>query len=312
MSYEEQPDDGLTDEERAALAAGEGSDDDQAPTSEGEEDVNEAEQQAEEAAEDQPTGEGKPDTDAVATAGADDAQQAAAAEPEQTAPVAKAEPAAPQVAQAPILVAQAPEDAEAKLAEIASKKEALADQYEAGEITLKDMMKQADALSKEALDIEMARREAELAQKMEAQRVQNVWVQDCNNFLAAHAEYKDAERLQQLDETIKALARIPSNAGMSNQDALAKAHRMVRAMNGEPVDDAPKAAAPAPAKVAPPQVKKPEIPPDIGKLPAAAMNDTTGGEFAALESLRKSGNVEAYEDALSSLSEAARARYLRA
>lgn len=309
MSYEEQPDDGLTDEERAALAAG---DDDQVPTSEGNDDVDASQQQPEAAAEDQPTGEGEPAADAVATTGADDAQQAAAAEPEQTAPVAKAEPAAPQVAQAPILVVQAPEDAEAKLAEIASKKEALADDYEAGTITLKEMQKQIDALSEQAIDIRMAQREAELAQKLEAQRVQNVWVQDCNNFLAAHAEYKDAERLQQLDETIKALARIPSNAGMSNLDALAKAHRMVRAMNGEPVDDAPKAAAPAPAKVAPPQVKKPEIPPDIGKLPAAAMNDTTGGEFAALESLRKSGNVEAYEDALASLSDAARARYLRA
>lgn len=309
MSYEEQPDDGLTDEERAALAAG---DDDQAPTSEGNDDVDASQQQPEAAAEDQPTGEGKPAADADPTTGADDAQQAAAAEPEQTAPVSKAEPAAPQVAQAPILVVQAPEDAEAKLAEIASKKEALADDYEAGTITLKEMQKQIDALSEQAIDIRMAQREAELAQKLEAQRVQNVWVQDCNNFLAAHAEYKDAERLQQLDETIKALARIPSNAGMSNLDALAKAHRMVRAMNGEPVDDAPKVAAPAPAKVAPPQVKKPEIPPDIGKLPAAAMNDTTGGEFAALESLRKSGNVEAYEDALSSLSDAARARYLRA
>lgn len=311
MSYEEHPDDGLTDEERATRAAGFEESDDQAPTSEGNDDVDAIQQQPEAAAEDQPTGEGEPAADADPTTGADDAQQAAAAEPEQTAPVAKAEPAAPQVAQAPILVVQAPEDAEAKLAEIASKKEALADDYEAGTITLKEMQKQIDALSEQAIDIRMAQREAELAQKLEAQRVQNVWVQDCNNFLAAHAEYKDAERLQQLDETIKALARIPSNAGMSNLDALAKAHRMVRAMNGEPVD-APQAVAPVAAKTAaPPQVKKPEIPPDIGKLPAAAMNDTTGGEFAALESLRKSGKVEAYEDALASLSEAARNRYLR-
>lgn len=308
-TYQEDVNDGLTDEERAALAYEE-------PTEEPA-DVNEDEQPSTASAEVDEAATGEVVDDAVAAAdpavAEPDAAVVAAAEPAVQAPAEQpAAEAKPQAqAQAPILIVQAPEDAEAKLKDIESQKEALTDKWEAGDITNKDYQKQIDALNDQRIDIKMQLERANIAQQLEAQRVQNQWVADCNAFLVAHPEYQDAERQQLLSDTIKAIAAIPRNQSLSNAEALAKAHRMVQAELGE--TSAPQAQVQAPAKTAPaPTVKKPDIPPNIATLPAAAMNETQGGEFAAIETLRKSGNVEAYEEALDKLSDAARNRYLRA
>lgn len=303
--YEEQPDDGLTDEERAALLIVE---EPEATTSE-EQHVNEDEQQTETPAA-QADADGQAAADPVAPAAdAAPAPAAAAAEPE-AAP--EAQPAAapevkPQVS-APILVIAAPEDAPAKLADIATKKAELAQKFEDGEVTAAEMHKELDALNEQQFDIKLAVREYELAGKMEAQRLSAQWNADCNAFLTAHPEYNDQARGQLLDDTIKAIASIPANFNLTNAQALAKAHRMVMVELGEEV----KPATPAPVKVVQHVVPKPEVPPNIGNLPAASMNDTNGGEFAALERLRTSGNLEAYEEAVDKLSDAAKARYLRA
>lgn len=256
-----------------------------------------------------------PAADPVAAAGDPNANPAPATNTEPApAPAPAAEPApAPakqEAAPAPLLIVQAPEDAQAQLAKIVTDKGALADRWEAGEITGKEYQVQLDALNEQQFDIKSQVREAELAQKLEGQRIQNQWVADCNSFLASHPEYADttSERHKLLNETIMAIARMPSNAGLSNDKALAKAHRMVQVELGE----TPTVAAPAAAaKVVQHVVPKPAAPPNIGALPAAAMNDTSGGEFAAIETLRKSGNVDAYEDAVSKMTEAQRARYMR-
>lgn len=248
---------------------------------------------------------------AVAPANADESA-AANAEPDPApaaAPVAEKPEAAP--APAPILIAQAPADADAQLAQIATDKAALIDKWENGEVTGKEYQQQLDALNEKQSDIKAQVREADLAQKLEAQRVQNQWVADCNRFLADHPEYQDTngERRKLMDETIMALARMPSNQGLSNEKALAKAHRMVQMELGEV---APAANTPAaPQKVTQHKVPKPEIPPNVGTMPAASMNDTTGGEFAALDALAKT-DLAGYEAAVEKLSDAQRARYFRA
>jgi hypothetical protein len=250
-------------------------------------------------------------------AGAADADAAPApdAEPE-PAPAAAAEPAPqPQAAPAPapILIVQAPADAKEQLDKIAADKAALIEKWETGEVTGKEYQTQLDALNDKQFDLKAQVREAELAQKMEEQRVQNQWVADCNAFLNSHPEYADkaSERYKLLNESIMALASMPSNQGLSNEKALAKAHRMVQLEMGETPAPAATTQAP-PAKVTQHKVPKPAAPLNIGTLPAADMNDTSGGEFASLNALQKSGDVEAYEAAVANLSEAQRARYLRA
>lgn len=220
----------------------------------------------------------------------------------------EAAPAAPQ--QAPILIAQAPEDAQAKLDDIAKQRDALSQKFEDGDITSAQYQRELSELSDKQLDIKLQVERAHLAQQMESQRIQNQWVNDCNAFLVSHPEYADttSERYKLLNETIMALATMPSNQGLSNDKALAKAHRMVQIELGE--IQAP-VAAPAPAKVVQHNIPKPPAPPNVGSLPAATMNDDTGGEFAALDRLGKSGDLEAYEAALDKLTEAQKARYFK-
>lgn len=258
-----------------------------------------------------------PVADPVPAAGADDADPAPAANADpEPAPAAVAEPEPkPQAAAAPapILIIQAPADAKEQMERIAAEKDALLDKWESGEVTAKDYQKQLDALNDQRADIQAQVREAELAKKMEEQRIHNQWVADCNRFIADHPEYADvnSDRRKLMDETIMALARMPSNQNLSNEKALAKAHRMVQVELGE-IAPAQAKTPPAPQKVFQHKVPKPDIPPNVGNLPAAAMNDTSGGEFAALDALAKSGDIEAYETAVSRLTAAQAARYLRA
>lgn len=299
----ELPDD-LTDEEREALNY-------QEPA----EDVNASEQQAEQADPDAAPVEADGADPAAddASAGADDAQPAVAADAdpapaaEPVAEVAEQPKAAP--APAPILIVDAPADAQDRLTQIATDKAALLDKYENGDITAKELHTQTDALNEQQFELRQQLREAELARKLEAQRAQNEWDGQCRSFLEGRPEYHgDAgkDRFQALDEAIKAMARMPINKGVSGDKLLLKAHNAVRAAYG----DAPEAAAPQ-KKINQPVVPKPAIPPtNIGKLPAADANDTSGGEFAALDTLAKGADVEAYEAALTKLSDSQRARYM--
>jgi hypothetical protein len=295
--HEEHPDDGLTDQERAALSIVE------KPETEAE---GEPQPEAEPEVEPQPEPEAEP-------APEPEPQPEAEPKPEPEPKVEVAPVEQPRAPNAPILIATAPEDAQTKLAEIAKQKDELAQKCDDGLITMAQYQKDLDALNEQQFDIKSQLREAELAQKMEQQRIQNAWIADCNAFLNTHAEYKegsptfDEERRNLLDAALMSLAKIPANQGMDNNAALAKAHKMVKGAYGE-VDVAAPAPQPKPAQ---PKVPQPAAMPDIGKLPVAQMNDTSGGEFAALEALRKSGDVERYEAALDALSDAAKARYLR-
>lgn len=316
--------DDLTPEEREAI---ESYDAEQAQASadtdkndnddQGADDVNASEQQD---ANDQDTtvddgGAGDADAGADAADGAVDAQPADAADDTQAqadAPAAKADdvPAQPAAASAPLLIVEAPEDADGKLAKIADDKKAILQKYEDGELTGAEMQAQTDALNEQALEIKLAVREAALAQKMEQQRLNALWVNDCNTFLAKHPEYADKERSNLLDEYILALSKVPSNGSLTNAQALEKAHKMVKVHLNEPLDD-PKPQ-PEQKKVANKQpIPKPDPQPNIASLPAATIADTSGGEFASLDRLQKSDPI-AYEEKLYAMTPAQRERYLRA
>ncbi len=297
--HEEDVNDGLTDEERAALAIEDESekevfDPDAEPSLA-------TEPEAAPAAETEPAPAAEPEA-------------APAADPEPEAaptPEAKPEPVAekPVAAPAPVFVANAPEDAKAKLEGIATQKTELAKKWEDGEVTGSEYQAELDKLNEQAFDIKLAVRESEMANRMQQQQIENLWKQDCDKFLAQNTEYAPgSERLAALDASIRALAMLPTSNGMRNEDALAKAHNMVKSMYGEAVATPAAQAKPAAKQ---PVVPKPEIPPNIGNAPAAVMNDTTGGEFSSLTRLMQSGDVTAFETAFDNLTEAQQAKFLR-
>lgn len=216
-------DDGLTDEERAAL-----SEDDGTP----------AEPQ------DAPDEVPAVITEDVNTPPAD---QGPAEEPVEASP----QPA-------PILVAPALEDAAAKLAAIETQKESLLTQFDDGDITAREYQKQLDTLAKEERAIERAQDRAELASQIEQQRLQNEWTQTCNTFVETHAVYKDNPRLYKaLDAEVRDLATRPDTANWSGQKFLEEAHKALKSAFGfaEPEAKAAKLAY-NPAANLPPNLSK--------------------------------------------------------
>lgn len=261
---------------------------------------------------DKPTDPAATGTAPGAPAAADAGAAAAAAEPAATADPATAEPspapgAAPQPA--PILVAAAPDDATAKLKQIAEDKAVLRQKYDDGDLTFAEYEAQKETLDEQRMDIRLAVEKAQTAQQMAAQQQQNQWNTDCANFLdanaASYAGEANAGQLADLDAAIKAIAVMPSSANLTGPQILDRAHRAVMAAHGKPVVDA-KAALAKPA-----EVPKPTLPPDLGKMPAATTTDVADGKWASLDRLQSS-NPEAYEAALAKMSVAERDAYLAA
>lgn len=285
-------DDGLTDEERAALeddedgvsaSADGGADNDNEDTSAGDSDADD-----ERAAD-------------AATADAADAAKQAADAASAAATNADAAEASPQPA--PILVAQAPEDAEARLKDIADQKESLLTQFDDGDITAREYQKKLDELSRQERNIELDLREAQLAAKLEAQRAQNDWISTCNSFIEANPIYKDNQRLYRaLDQEVRDLAAKPETANWSGQKFLEEAHKELAKAFNLPAANGSK-----------PSSKRPtdNLPPNLAKVPAADVNDTDGGQYAVLDRLANTDPI-AYEEALARMPQAARDAYMAA
>lgn len=255
--------------------------------------------------------------DAVAAAAAADVKPDAAAGTPAPAESGSAPSAAPQ--QAPILVAKAPDDAKVKLEQIATDKAALRQKYDDGDITFAEYEADKEKLDEQRMDIRLAVEKAETAAQMEVQQKQNQWNADCASFIAQHAAIydpagvtdqaaKDAAlaTFNDLDAAVKAIAVMPSSASLTGPQILERAHRAVMAARGTPV-----VAAPPAAQAAKPAVPKPTLPPDLGKMPSAGVMDTGEGKWASLDRLQDS-NPEAYEAALSKLSDSERDSYLAA
>jgi chromosome segregation ATPase len=273
MSNSNQIDDGLTDEERAALA----SDDDTAAASET----------------------AAPDTDQAA---ATTEPAAATTEPAAAATTTEEAPAATQ--SAPILVAAPPEDIAGKLTDLETKKELLLTQFDEGDITAKEYQKQLDALAKEERALERQQDRAELAAQMEQQRLQNDWTATCNSFVDANPVYKDNPRLYKaLDAEVRELAARPESANWSGVKFLEEAHKNLKAAFNLP--DAGKV-----PKQDRQRIER-ELPPNLARVPSAEVEDTNGGRFAVLDRLANTDPLK-YEETLNSMSDAERQAYLNA
>lgn len=280
-------DDGLTEEERAALAEEEGASAEATDTDP--EDTSAADTETAAATE-------------AAASEADAAKAAAAATATTTEAAAQTETTTP--TQQPILVAPSTEDADAKLADIATQKESLLAQFDDGDITTKEYQQKLDELMKAERRIEFEQHEAQLAAKMEQQRLQNEWTRTCNDFVESHPVYKDNPRLYKaLDAEVRELAGKPETGNWTGQKFLDEAHKALKQAFGfqEAI---------APGKK-PPAAPERELPPNLAKVPAANVEDTSGGRFAVLDRLANSDPV-AYEETLAKMSETERTAYLNA
>lgn len=274
-------DDGLTDEERAAL----------------EEDIDEGD-------EDETSIDDGADSDADAGDDADAGETvAAAADDTVQAAADAAEPAA--ATSAPILVVDAPADADAKLKDIATAKDALISQFDDGDITAKEYQQQLDALAKQEREIERAVERSALAAEMEQQRLKNEWAATVNAFIEINDVYNpttNPRMYRALDQEVRDVAGSTEAKTMTGAQILAKAHEnLAQAFGFEAKKEAPA------GKVR--RVPKPGLPPSLDKVPAAEMLDVTSGKYGALDRLA-STNPLAYEEALMKMSDREREEYL--
>lgn len=293
-------DDGLTDEERAALA-------------EDEETTDTAENEGgENAEEDTGAGDGEPDDDAAGAdaseAAADDADPAADTEAGKAETAEKQESESPD--SAPLLVVEPPADAQARLTEIATKKEDLFTKFDDGDITAKEYQKELDALAKQEREIEWGVEKAKLAGEMEAQRQSYAWKLTVDSFIRENVRYdpeKSPSMYKLLDLEVRRVAVTDEFKGRTDaaagREILAKANENLAKDLG--FDVKPKVAANKPAG------NTPEPPPSLHKVPASEINDTSGGKYAVLDRLAGSDPI-GYEEALMKLSDAERNSYLSA
>lgn len=286
-------DDGLTPEERAAIA----SDDDIIETDDLPEDPKD------------PADPEDPPADPEDNP-ADPADPADPVDPPADPVDTPADPAdVPAPTEQPVFVAQVPADAEAKLADIASKKEALITQFDDGDITAKEYQRDLDALMKEERQIEQALLEAQIAAKMEQQRQVNEWNATVGGFIAENPRYdpKTSPRMyKMLDAEVREVANSEEFKNRTDSAAgrliLQRAHENLAKELGFEVKPAGKQQQ---------KVPKPTLPPSLHTAPAAEASETSNGKWAVLDRLQATDPV-GYEEALMKLSDRDREAYLSA
>lgn len=198
----------------------------------------------------------------------------------------------------PILDVPAMEDAPAKLAEITNKKDALATLFDDGELAAKDYQTQLDALNREEREIERAVERAEIANTMRLQQARNQFLADVEDFTKDTPYKQSAAAWTALDAAVKMIGQQPESAGLTGKQILAKAHAEVMK---DPVFSV--AFSKTPGKPAGNKPATDNLPPNLGRMPAAEITDTEGNRFAALEKLRETNPLE-YEKQVGKLNPA--------
>lgn len=280
-------DDGLTDEERAALEDG------------GEEEIT-----ASADADDEQPGDPEPDEEPLP-------EEAPAEEPAAAPADADPEPAPAPAAQAPtvapVLIVDASADLEAKLAEISTKKAEALQQFDDGDITAREFAELNDKLGKEERQVERDADRVKLAADLQAQAFQNAWLATVEGFVAANPIYDartNPRMNRMLDAEVRDVANTDDGKTMSGAAILARAHaNLVEAGIVKGGDEPATAAKPARAAI-----PKKDLPPTLARVPAANVNDTEDNKYAALDKLQSTDPL-AYEEKLMAMSESQRRAY---
>lgn len=323
----------LTPEERAGLEL---EDDQQAdaddPDDQGDDDQQDDDQDADEEGDDDgeegdddqdDDGEGDPDDDQEDGEGADDGQPGRddGADPADQGEDGEDE-ANPDRPVVPEFTLQAPDGVDDKLKELDTREDKLTEQFDDGDITTAEYRKGLRDLSKERDDITWSVRRYEQAKERHDEAVSGVnqqfmqnWFKTAGDFVKDRPEISRNKTVMQVfDNIVQAINTEENINKFSHQKRLEMAYKQWAEDLGIDVQQPSGKGKPAKAakKAAPP--KQRDLPPTLGKVPSADVNQTDDGTYGTLNRLFNSSNphdVAKAEDMLARMSEADQDRYLR-
>lgn len=207
----------------------------------------------------------------------------------------------------PLFKADVPADIAAKRTALDEESNALGDKFDEGEITFSEYRKQQKVIDEQLRALDRAELKSELAQEALQSQSQTTWEATANAFVSEHPLIsKNETTWGSFDAVLRRVtAETMTKGGQPGRRELEKAYKQWTEDLG--FSDA------STAKKEPEQKKKKEIvvPPTIGKIPAAAQNDTDDGKFAHLDRLADSDPL-AFEAALAKMTEAQRDEYMQA
>jgi hypothetical protein len=201
----------------------------------------------------------------------------------------------------PLLVAEAPEGYEDRIAAIAAEKEKLAEQFDDGDKTAKEYHTALDALNREERTLERSKDRYELAQQMEVQRQTNDRQAEINVFLASVGIPQDTAdlRFSVLDRAVRMVASDAKMATATVSEIMTEAYDLC-AKQGvlKPRDELGKST-PAPTKKDEPAVpakKAPKKGPQtLAGIPQAEVVDTDANQFAHINRMQPDEAERAFE-----------------
>lgn len=217
-------------------------------------------------------------------------------------PEPKPEARAPVV---PLLVAEAPEGYDDRMATIASEKEKLAEAFDDGDKTAKEYHAELDALNREERTLERSKDRYELAQQMEVQRQTNDRQAEINVFLASVGIPQDPADLKfsVLDRAVRIVASDEKMATATVSEIMTEAYDLCAKQGvlrpreelakGKPALEKPgKVADPVTAPEKKPVVKK--GPQTLATIPQAEVVDTDANQFAHLNRMHPDDREAAF------------------
>lgn len=194
-----------------------------------------------------------------------------------------------------------------KIAELKSRREKLRDDWDNGEIDMREYDEQREVIEMETLELREAQVKAQISAESREQSRQQQWIWEQNRFLreASNKElYSTPIMRSALDTAIKQLAQEDETEHEMHW-YLEEADRRVRELFGKAASTDAKPPSNRQSKKGA-RKNQPEIPPNLGDAPAADQPEVTSDEFAHLNGL---DGIE-LEQELSKMTKAQEAKYL--
>lgn len=294
----------LTPQERAAIEEPDAETD----TSQGDQDANKGQETTEEEQAAAAAAAADPAAVADADAAAADVSAAAATdEADQAAAQARFQPG-----NVPLIRPGQTDDSEARTQELESRLDALAEQFDNGDITTKEFLSQQREINRDLSKLEMQAFRTELSNETTQASQQQVWDANVASFLNDNPELSSSNlRLQAYDFELRKVTGDEANEGKSDLELLKLARDNWASGLGIELKPAAEAA-PAAAAAAKPAKSATDRPaqPSLANAPAAASASVDDGRFATLDRLMAADPI-AFESELAKLSPAAQDEYLR-
>lgn len=219
--------------------------------------------------------------------------------------------------QVPLIRAELPADFDDQMkaitdrrAEIRTERRSLTDKYEDGDLTSKEYHDAIDKLEDELEGLSDKRHElkrieekAQLAHEVNQSQAETRWYTTAETFLGEHPEITRNQTLVSVfDQIVKSVTAETMKAG--KEPGLADLQKAYKQW-AEDLGITPQKPSKEPGKTTQeqPQRKPRNVPPTLGKVPAAETTDTDDGKYAYLDRLAEKDPVK-YEAALAKLTEA--------